>query len=844
MIGSAEFASKSPVIARPGASQLWSRITKEIEDLERFKEISKRLASATSTSPEQDTRISENIARHMSALRNIETLINQYFGHFPPRLSKYKEPEDDCLYQLQKDLQVEWLELVETWGDKHYPTAEMRGAAMDSESLQDIKPSEYSHLSNIMANQLIITGPDGKAPAKRDLDIFRSHFWQMALGPTGTKTLDRLSGKMRITGRKIHVVLDPHSTPRSHPHLSGGKIFLDYQHNRRRARAPRITFPTNLEAPKFLACDTEKKHAYSASPFHTHLAGMLYEACECVDVLYDQEGAWKLHSKTVGKMRKEDRLEKLGPATTIVHNPLETLPFREARPLSDKNEDAFFVLELPTGTPKAGASEELSLTPMEISRLQTPAKKVRAHSSHWVSPGTDEDTETQEYFAQTVFAEPDYKIELADMFSLTVPTKGAFADIFFFQCGHQTQLALKLLQDHRLEQEADREVFAAGLTRLIGDRIDTPKGKLLTSDSEEMDVLETKLDEAVTHIDGLSPADKSKYLTEKRDTLASVLTIVRQRRFQRHSYVAILWERCPGKTPNLYATAEKNRIMETASPDEQTYRKDNLDKVRHEYHEPLIKDANFMEALGQLYLNDLLIGNFDRFGGWFHASNLLYDQETKTVHGIDQSCGFMNTNRTQNFMLYKGKDPQVKHLKLTGYSAANVYDLTESLGRDRRKLEAFKESMESHLMRHVNTFIEDFISNPFKPARIIQRFYGLHNVRGIQGYDPLPLQLGFADALFELPRKEYVFRQLLRLQYRNFHEEAQFIFHLLLTVIQKIKSIPQDHYRTPLMALRERVAKTPFTSIEEHFQQHPLVSQIPIVRLELDPRISPEGGQT
>ncbi|BDD12010.1 hypothetical protein FUAX_44420 (plasmid) [Fulvitalea axinellae] len=793
MIGSEDFLALAPVGGLVSKEKVWVKIGKAIQDLERFKKADVRLSDPAFSIADKQMRQQENLARQMGALFNMERLIYQYFGYVDYEMYKEREPEEHTLLALLDDIEDSWEELVREKGNIPFPSNQMRGFGADTPELMDIK--KQINPEELLSSHMTLTiGENACSPEKA-----RSFLWRILMTETGTELLIKLKSELGRARKSI----DLHFVPGTVPYFPWGATALEYNGRRRQG-----TIPCNFS---YMGKDSRfalKKQGamrgmtqYSPHPFYPLLTGQLGEALACLTAPGLTDYITRYASDTYTNMRDELGIPAPGKNASIVANPLTEIPLRPKRKLTDKAEEAFFVID---------QESESDMTPWTIGQKEAPA--MEWDGPGWLKPPTDTSGKAD---WRVFFAEPESDLALADVYHAGKPRHGSYGRVHFIPCGPH-QAAVKLLVDFRFDREPEKEIFAAGLVRMLGRNVTAPRGRLLESDSPEVETLYGKVRGGIKGFAGLPQEQMAPDMVMTEQSLKDMELSFDSSRFQRHQFIAIHWDLCPGKTPNQIGTVIKESMNKDPHDPQLDSRRIHPEMFKHEYHTPLLQDRHYMEALGELYLLDIVIGNFDRFGAFYHASNMLYDTDTHFIHGIDQNVGYLNTNRMLNFLLYEGDDRKPKGLKLTGYSLSDAKAILNKPVPDEKAVAEFCSKMESIMRKLLSKFIQDFLKAPTEPTYLIERFWRLDGVRGASTPDCASFQYGFAKALFNLTGKAGMLESMARFKFKNIQNEAEFVLRMIRLAIGLASLPPVEKTCQALEKARLYAASKPESKITEH----------------------------
>ncbi|BDD12597.1 hypothetical protein FUAX_50290 (plasmid) [Fulvitalea axinellae] len=825
LISASEFERAKPLACSANVRRIWDKITVTLEDLERFKSDYIRIKPQA-----EDTRrpLSEkNLLYRMQALTELERLVNRYFSLYPIRVKIDKENEELLLFQILDDLETEWTDLAEEFPPEMLIAKKTDDGKTTSSS--ELKRDEFydAPLKNLYAKGALKT--TGNHEEERRI---RGMLYRLSTIDQGNFLFEQMDKEIAYSKRKLHLSLD-----------------RGEETEREGARANASDYlPVPARPGGSHTVSPDENGYFSPAPDYLVLASRIGLAFDSIAPgKYNRAGLNRTLPKLLNTLRKEMELPTVPDPALIRENPLSSVPLRPPRKLGNKAEDEFVFLD--TGligtesvdgpsvdnatTAEEHRSEpqeppETSLTPWAITQREDPVLPKPTKPFDWVSTGKmptkKEDTERREALLKTLLEPPEVLCENANFMTLFKPSQGAFGDVYLFR-GTPGKGALKILRDERMDQEAERELLAASLIRLLGNKVTAPKGQLLYSDSPEVDTLITKTEETSRHIAGFLDDDESGASQELEGLLTELRANLRAGRFQRSPHCAILWDQCPGKTLSLFANEERRRRLAGTEGREYDTHYHHPEERASEYLRPLMRDRDFSEGLGELYFYDILLGNPDRFSVALHHGNILYDPESRQVQAIDQSLGLFGANRMLGCILHKGKG-NLKHkdTKATGYTSAEASQILESPVPNPEHLKAFGARMEYLLSEQVEIFLQDFLSKPTRPSRIIAKLMRLYGLAGLQGNGPLAIQYGFAQALYRLPSKEFLMRDLGQAHFKNFPDEAFHLFRAIDNTIQKVKSVSDEHYLMALSALNSTLSEGGSFSMKDFEQGHPAPS--------------------
>ncbi|BDD10589.1 hypothetical protein FUAX_30210 [Fulvitalea axinellae] len=837
------FAKRMPVVCPVEEERIFRRILFRIQDYERYLEVYAKIIAEATTDELPPIIMEDNLMHRMACLHEIERLIYAYNKIRPIREGqRFLDREHELLFDLMAELNQSWTDLFKDFKGTAFPSNRKRGRELDNPELKDISGSSW-WMNLDSTGPIVIKSTDetsSGAEIPEGAEAIKGKIWRIGATASGFRMLANLHQSLRTSNRTLIIYPSSKKSEDKHPSDLTGKILKTARRDVR--LSPAFSLSVDPEDAGYTVPVEQtgswwnKKSLHTLAPTYLDLAMLLQEAWLGVALNPPNVQPNALYNQ----MRRELGLPPAlsGP----VPNPVRKLPLRPLRKPTENLEEVFVLLpsesEIPENIEESAKTPDplASLTPKSIAHEHEDRRPFMAPTSTapipWASPacgwGSDDSrSKAQEALLAEYFSFPETDFSRPNTHSIHRPTQGGCADVYFVSFGDQPSMVLKCLKQTRMSEETEKELFTSGMIRMLGKNVTAPQGRLLHSLSPEMDSFTKALAPP-----GLTPTTGG--------SLGALQHQLNEIRFQKDPYTAILWERCPGMTPEEIALSGKDTECQEALADES--KRINLDRSKYEHLEPLFQHDGFLEALGETYLYDLLLGNHDRLSTFFHVGNMLFDKTTGTLHAIDQASNLWGLNTALNAILRTTPNEKQERLNLTGYYKSPLRNQCNSPYTTHEEMMTVMTKLEGIILDQIRTFIRLFTQDHTQPIHLIDRIFNLEPLRENVHPNTVPLKIGFAEALVRLPSHADKIALMTGMRYRNFQTEARYFLGLLTKTIRIVEAENLTAFKEKITELRAIIAGKPLPYLPDPAEDptSPLPSPLPREIEKPPPLVVPE----
>ncbi|MCG8474599.1 MAG: hypothetical protein MI784_03865 [Cytophagales bacterium] len=363
--------------------------------------------------------------------------------------------------------------------------------------------------------------------------------------------------------------------------------------------------------------------------------------------------------------------------------------------------------------------------------------------------------------------------------------QGLYGAVYEFKMLDGRELIIKLVSpdvtgyNYSFSWHPEKEAFASNFIRVMGRRTEAPE----TLAIEQNDPL---LDEILQGVRTLhSPA--------LRDEIEQKINCSKKSEF---SHTCLIMEKMKGITrtgmSEEFGSGPGERLLREA-----------LDK------------PDVQAGLGELYLYDLLLGNFDRFWQTIQGGNVLFNLglgkkeaytgrvpfnvKTPPVHAIDQSVSVYGQYIFLGYLLEGKGSASVK--KNVEYKNAGKY--VEHADQYPLEYQAMITGLLHKLKVRLRTLLVNLLAGRLGDS--MPRHF-LMKVPLYLRESYIPLEIGMIEAMLKIKAREYMIEAFGQMKFPNFQQDASHLFNGCRMVCELIDEFNYDEL---IMRLSEEKSKIP-----------------------------------
>ncbi|MCG8474784.1 MAG: hypothetical protein MI784_04810 [Cytophagales bacterium] len=350
--------------------------------------------------------------------------------------------------------------------------------------------------------------------------------------------------------------------------------------------------------------------------------------------------------------------------------------------------------------------------------------------------------------------------------------QGAYGSVYGFRTLSGEERIMKFVSvsdEYKLafSRNPEKEAFASNFIKSLGQRVDAPATLAIGKEEPYLDELREQAARCPN--------------PETRASLKKDIALAKKRSYR---YSCLVMEKVAGVT--------RNQLMKeygTASGHAQLQR--------------VAQWADYQAAMGELYVYDLVLGNYDRFWMTIHGGNAMFNvkmdryrnngapkvvpQEGKPINAIDQTLSSYGQHmmvrylRDQQFV-NQGKNATEKKANNIKFSMAG-------------KTAVEAEDLPFHFQSQTQTQLS-FIRKLFKQVldSLMKKDLGksmpIHFMQTILGEEDnfRALEIGMVEAMLQLRNKRDMLRAFSKVQYSEFSHDADYLFETCQMVDDLVSS--------------------------------------------------------
>ncbi|MCG8474252.1 MAG: hypothetical protein MI784_02030 [Cytophagales bacterium] len=361
----------------------------------------------------------------------------------------------------------------------------------------------------------------------------------------------------------------------------------------------------------------------------------------------------------------------------------------------------------------------------------------------------------------------DFNPETMDFSSIRkLGTQGKYSNVYEFNLSNGKPLIIKFVKPigdylHSFSWHPEKEAFASNFIRSFARRIDAPETLALAQNDPRLEKIRVGIQKRPPF------ANKKEFLSNLR--MAQLTSC---------SHPCLIMEKMSGRSIleliSIHGKEQQNRLLYL-----------------------LMSPPNVLAAIGELYLYDLLLGNFDRLWEGVHGGNLLftanfsYDlfgqlvarehEQSLPLQAIDQSLS-----------LY-GQYIFLKRLK--NGSRPSKDDLSYSrMGHYVEESEKFSTKLHQnthHMLEYLESLLKNVLDNLMRgklghslPLNFLSNF--------IFDLSLAPLELGIVEGMLKLQSKQPMLEAFSKMRFPNFATDARYFFECCQRVLALLSRYDQQ----------------------------------------------------
>ncbi|BDD09608.1 hypothetical protein FUAX_20400 [Fulvitalea axinellae] len=360
--------------------------------------------------------------------------------------------------------------------------------------------------------------------------------------------------------------------------------------------------------------------------------------------------------------------------------------------------------------------------------------------------------------------------------------QGAYGSVYGFTTKKGKECILKFVNtetgyNFSFSWHPEKEAFASNFVRALGSRVDAPACLALRREGPEL----TRLAQIATRCS--SSQTKQKFYHD-----------LKKIRKGTYDYTCLVMERAPGVTRNQMRTQFGNAKGDAL-----------LARV--------VSKPFYQASVGELFVYDLLLGNFDRFWLTVHGGNAIFNVKTvgniyshpaytpregKPMHAIDQTLSAYG----QYIFLRRLKDGK-------SHEALQSDPEYKEVGRDIENAETRPLAFQSRIrwqVDYLRTMFKKILDNLM--AGKLGRSMESHFLQDLVGHfsDYTALEIGMVQAMLQIRYNREKLGAFEKVQFPSFSQEAFYLFECCRMVDSLVDQYDRIELFTKLSEMKAKLS--------------------------------------